>query len=166
MQRRDFVKLGAFFIAIPDAWAKHVSRADWRPSVFDDRQNETVIALTELIIPATGTPGAKAAHVNRYIDLFLRDGEPEPRARFLKGLEWLDGYAMREHGDSFVRCSAAQQTSMLRALDEGTGEGHDFFWQVKSLTAQIYYSTEIGYRELNKGGRVPAGFGCRHSSHG
>jgi hypothetical protein len=169
MQRRDFVKLGASVFAIPAAWAQHAARPDWTPQVLDAHQNETVIVLTELIIPATDTPGAKAAHVNRYVDLFLRDGDAAQRDRFLEGLHWLDGFAIREHGHPFVHCSVEEQTSMLRALDERSGPGHAFFRDAKSLTARIYYATEIGYQELNKGGRVPVwpfdGPGCDHSSH-
>ena len=41
------------------------------------RQNELVITLTELIIPQTDTPGAKAAKVNEYIDTVLADATPE-----------------------------------------------------------------------------------------
>jgi hypothetical protein len=164
MQRRDFFKVGAA-LAIPAAWAQQAAKPDWRPSVLDDHQNETVIALTELIMPATDTPGAKAARVNRYIDLFLRDGSASQRESFLAGLNWLDGYAIRQHAHPFVHCAAAEQTAMLTALDQGEGAGHKFFSQLKSLTAHIYYNTEIGYRELNKGDRVPATFGCDHSSH-
>ena len=40
------------------------------------RQNELVITLTELIIPQTDTPGAKAAKVNEYIDMVLADANP------------------------------------------------------------------------------------------
>lgn len=165
MHRRDFVKIGASIFVIPAAWAEQAAKPDWRPSVLDDHQNETVIALTELIIPATDTPGAKAAHVNRYIDLFLRDGRAEDRERFIVGLDWLDGQAIRGHGHSFIHCSAADQTAMLRALEDGTGPGHAFFRQAKSLTSRIYYATEIGNQEMNKGGRVPKTFGCDHPSH-
>jgi len=170
MHRRDFVKFGASVFAIPAAWAQQAARPDWTPSFLDAHQNETVIALTELILPATDTPGAKAARVNRYIDLFLRDGDAEQRERFLAGLDWIEGYAIRQHGHPFIHCSAADQTAMLRSFDEGSGEegsgpGHAFFVEAKSLTARIYYATEIGYQELNKGGRVPATFGCDHASH-
>jgi hypothetical protein len=163
-QRRDFFKVGATLI-IPAAWAQQASKTDWRPSVLDDHQNETVIALTELIIPTTDTPGAKTARVNRYIDLFLRDGSASQRESFLAGLNWLDGYAIREHGHPVVHCTAVDQTAMLTTVDRGDGPGHRFFRQLKSLTSKIYYNTEIGYRELNKGGRVPATFGCEHTSH-
>lgn len=165
MDRREFVRWGATAFAIPAAWAQHASKAEWKPSVLDAHQNETVIALTELIIPATDTPGAKLARVNRYIDLLLRDGSAEERERFLAGLGWLDGFSIRGHGHPFVSCAQEQQTAMLRALDAGTGPGHEFFRAAKSLTVQIYYATEIGFEELNKGGRVPVTFGCEHASH-
>jgi hypothetical protein len=169
MDRRSFFKAGAalaaFPAAFPAAWAQQAARPDWRPSVLDDHQNETVIALTDLIIPATDTPGAKAAHVNRYVDLFLRDGAAEQRESFLAGLNWLDGYAIRGHGHPFLHCSPADQTAILHQLENGVGLGHDFFHEAKALTARIYYNTEVGYQELNKGGRVPKTFGCDHPSH-
>src|SRR5919107_708127 len=62
----------------------------WTPKVFDPRQNELVITLTELIIPQTDTPGAKAAKVNEYIDTVLADAKPEDREKFLQGLAWID----------------------------------------------------------------------------
>jgi hypothetical protein len=169
MKRRDALKLGASVAAfpaiIPKAWAAQAGRADWKPSLLDDHQNETVVVLSDLIIPATDTPGAKAANVNRYVDLFIRDGGRMQREAFVEGLAWLDANAIREYGHPFVRCTSTQQVGMLTALDEGEGPGHDFFRRAKSLISRIYYSTEIGYRELNKGGRVPSTFGCRHGSH-
>ena len=164
MHRRDLFKLAASF-AISPAWAQQASKADWKPSFLDDHQNETVIALTDLIIPTTDTPGAKAAHVNRYIDLFLRDGDPNQATIVIAGLNWLDGHSLEQHGHPFVHLSAAQQTAMLKALDTTTGPGHDFFQRAKFMTAGIYYNTKIGYQELNKGGRVPATFGCDHQTH-
>jgi hypothetical protein len=43
-------------------------------------QNATVTAISEIIIPQTDTPGAKAARVNEFIDLILT--------------EWYDGEAV------------------------------------------------------------------------
>jgi Gluconate 2-dehydrogenase subunit 3 len=165
MQRRDLLKLGASFVAISPAWAQHAAKPGWRPSVFSVHENESTIAITEIIIPATDTPGAKAAHVNRYIDLLLRDGTMDQREQFIGGIAWLDTFATRKYGHAFVKCAPSDQVAILKALDEGTGPGHTFFRQVKSLTSKIYYATEIGQQELNKGGRVPASFGCQHGGH-
>ncbi|MCC6536874.1 MAG: gluconate 2-dehydrogenase subunit 3 family protein [Bryobacterales bacterium] len=165
MQRRDLLILGASF-TVPAAWAQTVGKPDWRPLFFDEHQNETVVALTEAIIPATDTPGAKAALVNRYLDLFLRETEAGPRAAFMSGLNWLDGEAIRRHGHPFKSLTAAQQTALLQTMDAATsGPGHNFFRQAKALTVNVYYRTQIGYQELNKGGRVTANFGCQHAKH-
>lgn len=164
MQRRDLLKLASAF-AIPSAWAQQTAKPDWKPAFLDDHQNETVIAVTDLIIPATDTPGAKAAHVNRYIDLFLRNGDPVQAAGLIAGLSWLDGHSIQQHGHPFVHLNAAQQTAILHSLETATGPGHDFFQRAKFMTAGIYYNTQIGYQELNKGGRVPATFGCDHRTH-
>ncbi|MDX2154699.1 MAG: gluconate 2-dehydrogenase subunit 3 family protein [Bryobacteraceae bacterium] len=165
MNRRDALRLGAGAVTLPVL----AQTAAWTPQVFDAHQNETVVALTELIIPATDTPGAKAALVNRYIDLLLADGPAPQREAFLSGLAWLDGYAMKQHSKPFVRCTAAEQTAMLETLDAARGgdlaTGARFFRMAKGMTARIYYSTQIGFDELNKGGRVPATFGCRHPEH-
>ncbi len=143
----------------------------WKPAFFDSHQNETVVALTDLIIPATDTPGAKAAQVNRSIDLLLNESPAEARRKFLQGLAWLDGYALRTHGAPFVNCSPSQQTALLQSLDPAgrpSGEarpGVEFFREIKGRTVSGYYSSKIGREELNKGGRVPASFGCQHEGH-
>ena len=141
----------------------------WKPLLFDAHQNGTVVALSDLIIPATDTPGAKAANVNAYIDLVLNDGEPQPRNSFLQGLGWLDGYAIREHGKPFVECTQARQAALLESLDESPvpalSAGTAFLAQAKRLTIEGYYTSKIGIDELNKGG-VPETYACTHESHG
>jgi len=166
MNRRDALKVTAGVISAGPLLAQAQA---WKPQTFDAHQNETVIALTELIIPATDTPGAKAAQVNRYIDLLLHDGPYSEKDRFLEGLAFLDGYAIRKHGNPFVKLTAAQQIAILETFDQnrepGVAPGNRFFRQAKQWTSRVYYATQIGYSELNKGGRVPAKFGCQHGGH-
>jgi hypothetical protein len=161
MNRRDLIKISASVAAAPAALAQ---TAAWKPLLFDAHQNDTVAALADLIIPATDTPGAKAAGVNRYIDLLLNDGPVEQRNEFLAGLAYLDGQAIAKHGQPFVKCTAAQQTAILTDFDKGSGPGSRFFRMAKMMTSRIYYSTEIGTKELNKGG-IPASYGCQHPAH-
>ena len=150
----------------PQAVAK--AGTTWKPAVFTPAQNETVIILSELIIPATDTPGAKAANVNRYMDLFLSEMPAARRDEFLSGLKWLDEYAAKEHGSAFAKLETAKQIAILDKLDTGADsaveDGTRFFRQIKNMTSRIYYQTEIGFKELNKRG-VPGSVGCKHDEH-
>jgi glucoside 3-dehydrogenase (cytochrome c) hitch-hiker subunit len=182
MNRRDLLKLGASAAAIPAAAQQYhppvpnLEKApsvkpnpEWKPALFDDHQNQTVIALVDLIIPATDTPGAKAALVNRHMDHILAASPVADQQEFLEGLWWLDGYAIRLYGKPFVLCTPARQIEILQTLDTGTApgiaRGSRFFRQLKRNASTIYYSTDIGFKELNKGGRIPGTFGCQHPEH-
>ncbi len=158
MNRRDLLKS---VMAAATAAARAQNPA-WKPVLFDAHQNDTVIVLTDLIIPATDTPGAKAAQVNRFLDLLLSESPIDQQSRFLQGLVWLDGYARRTHGVPFVQCSVPQQTALLQSLDS---QGNAFFQDFKRRTVSGYYSSKIGVDELNKGGRVPSSYGCGHPGH-
>lgn len=167
MKRREVLKVAA---AMPALLSAQIPQGKaWKPSLFTPAQDAAVLALTEIIIPATDTPGAQEAQVHRYIDLLLHDGPASERARFLDGLQWLDGYANKKNGKPFGKLTTAEQTAILTELDaEGPPElekGHQFFRMAKNLTSRIYYSTAIGFKELNKGGRVPKKVGCEHTSH-
>ena len=178
MRRRDLLKLGASVTAVPAGLAQQQGQPAakaalpapaWKPELFDNHENQTVIALTDLIIPATDTPGAKAALVNQHMDHILAASPEDEKTPFREGLWWVDGYAMRKHGKPFTDCTPAQQAAILEAVDAGTdpevAPGHRFFQMLKGFTAAVYYATEIGRNELNKGGRVPATFACRHPEH-
>ena len=160
--KQSFAGAGAVAAARAQKLTAKASTSAWSPQFFDAHQNETVIALTDLIIPATDTPGAKEAQVNRFIDLMLSESSAEAQRRFLQGLAWLDGYALRTYGAPFVKGSASQQTSVLKNLDAAENA---FFREIKRRTVAGYYSSKIGYAELNKGGRVPATFGYTHGGH-
>ena len=153
----------------PAAAAEAVSAEEWEPLLFDSHQNETVIALSDLIIPETDTPGAKAANVNRYIDLMLHDVDPDKGHEFIKGLGWLDGHSIGLHGSPFVALAEEDQVAILQTLDgaddTGLAAGAAFFARMKRLTVEGYYTSRIGIAELNKNG-VPATFACEHASHG
>ena len=180
MERRNWIKTalagtgavaaGQFVgqITPVSAAAQAVAAEDWEPLLFDSHQNKTVIALGELIIPETDTPGAKAANVNRYIDLMLHDVDPDKGHEFIKGLGWLDGHSIGLHSSPFVTLAEEHQVAILRALDgsndAGLAEGAAFFARVKRLTVEGYYTSRIGIAELNKNG-VPTTFACEHSSH-
>jgi hypothetical protein len=147
---------------------------DWKPKVLSAKQNDTVVALTELIIPETTTPGAKAARVNRFIDTVLHEAQPAERDRFLKGLSWIDERSRTLSKKDFAEAGAADQTALLTRLADGNNAaagdraGVEFFGAVKSMTIDGYYTSEIGLmQELGDSGQLfLARFsGCDHPEH-
>ncbi|HEY3743361.1 MAG TPA: gluconate 2-dehydrogenase subunit 3 family protein [Bryobacteraceae bacterium] len=171
MKRRDLFKMtGALAAVVPGAAAVTAApEIPWKPQVLNAHQNETIIVISDLIIPETDTPGAKAANVNRYIDLFLSVTPADQTENLIGGLGWLDRYTNQQHGHAFTSCSKDQQIAILEALaanqQPGLETGHAFFDTIKGITTRFYYNTAIGFRELNKGGRMPSTFGCAHGGH-
>jgi hypothetical protein len=153
---------------------KTAATAAWKPKVLTPPQNETVITLSELIIPQTETPGAKAATVNQFIDTVLADAKAPDREKFLAGLTWIDERATRDHGHKFVACTPEQQTAILTAISAAEAAngldaaGAEFFTAIKSMTITGYYTSEIGVRqELGDDGTLffPEFKGCTHPEH-
>ena len=148
--------------------------APWAPKVFDAHQNDTVVVLSELIIPQTDTPGAKAAKVNEFVDLVLDDASESDRKQFLKGLAWMDARSQELFGTDFVSAAPEQQTALLTILASPKNKafedqvGIDFFNAIKGLTITGYYTSEIGMKqELGDDGQLfflefP---GCTHPQH-
>jgi hypothetical protein len=149
--------------------------ADWMPKAMNAHQNEMVIQLSELIIPQTDTPGAKAALVNRFVDGVLDDADPRDKKEFFRGLTWVDERSRDLFGADFLATSPEQQNALLTIMSSGKNKslmdqiGVDFFQSIKSMTITGYYTSEIGLRqELGDDGQLFfAEFkGCTHPEHG
>jgi hypothetical protein len=152
--------------------AAAMTAQDWKPRVLTGRQNDQVVALSELIIPETDTPGAKAVLVNRFIDDVLRVAQPDERNRFLRGLAWMDSRSKALSGKDLLTASPADQTALLTRLAATDSKedriGIDFFRAIKAMTINGYYTTEIGLRrELGDSGQLflPQFQGCEHPEH-
>jgi hypothetical protein len=151
-----------------------IAAQDWTPRVLNAHQNDTVIALTELIIPQTDTPGAKAARVNRFVDMVLHGAPAADREAFLRGLAWIDERSRALYKSDFTGASVTDQTALLTALATAVNPnpvdepGVRFFHAIKSMTITGYYTTEIGLRqELGDSGQLflPQFQGCDHPEH-
>jgi gluconate 2-dehydrogenase gamma chain len=71
------------------------------------------------------------------------------------GLAWLDEQCGGRFAHSFLDASEAQQLSLLESLAykaryrAGEEAGQAFFRRVKELTVMGFYSSEIGWQELD-----------------
>jgi gluconate 2-dehydrogenase gamma chain len=125
----------------------------YSPQFFTAPEFAVVTKLTELIVPSDETPGAREAGVCEFVDFMVaHDAEQQPRWR--AGLAWIDTRARRDHSRTFLELDEAAQTALLEPLayrakyQNGDEAGQEFFRRLRDLTLMGFYSSEIGYREL------------------
>jgi len=162
--------------------SKFLSDPNWKPVFLNEHQNETLIALGDAIIPATASPGAKAALVNRFIDLLVSVQPNEFQNQFTDALTVTDAESQKQFGKDFRFLSVADQVSLLmpwafarspshwtarnRAGEEAPDTAQQNFELLKSLIVTGYYSSEVGQKELGWDGEITHGpyQGCEHST--
>ena len=121
-----------------------------QPRFFNREDYQTVSRIADLIIPETDTPGAVGAGVPAYIDIIIARNTDQQLV-VADGLRWVDSEAMRIGGKRFSELSEEQQLSILEPLCEAhdanpnnLARNVQFFSLVKSLTADGYYTSQIG----------------------
>jgi gluconate 2-dehydrogenase gamma chain len=128
--------------------------ATYQPQFFTAPEYAMVERLTEIIIPSDATPGAKEAGVAEFID-FMVFSDPEPQYPFRLGLIWLNAHSERNAGGTFMELSLEQQTSLLEPLGfkdkarPGEEDGRRFFKLMREYTVTGFYTSEIGFKELD-----------------
>jgi hypothetical protein len=145
--------------------------------ILDPHQNDTVVTIAEMIIPATDTPGATAAKVNEFVDLALDEWfDVAERKRFLDGLADVDARSRKLFTKDFTACTSEQQAQILTALDAEVAELRDgekqgytveattsqrFFRYMKRLTLVGYYTSEVGQNDELHNPIIPGRYdGC------
>jgi len=152
-------------------FANEFNNPDWKPLFFSGEQNQTIIALCDVILPATESPGAKQALANRYIDLVLSAESPEAQSEFVTSLKYIDDESARVYGKAFRSLSQEEQVEVLipmaLAIQAAGGrpidKGYEHFARVKGMIVEGYYSSEIGDTELGWDGAYAHGIyeGCQ-----
>jgi gluconate 2-dehydrogenase gamma chain len=99
------------------AWAR-AAGPSWLARTLTSPQSALVATIAEHIIPTTDTPGARAAGVDRFVDVILTDYyKADERQRFLTGLADVDARSRKANGKAFLQATPAQQLALLRAMD-------------------------------------------------
>jgi hypothetical protein len=138
--------------------AEQAPAADGAPaSRFTADQVALLDEIAETILPATGTPGAKAAGVGPFMALMVTDCyEPADQAHVLSGLTELEARCTTAHGHGFLQATPAERLAIVEAADR---EAHAFhkakkpderahwFRMMKELALLGYFTSEIGYTQ-------------------
>jgi hypothetical protein len=167
---------GARIFAAGEDASLELESAGWTPVFLNAQQNETLTALSEAIIPATDTPGAKAALVNRFLDLVV-SAEPEKvQKEFLSSVAWFDTAATERYKTTFDKLTDEQRTNLLNLVawphptESANGAadlsfpGYQEFGRLKTWISSAYYSSPIGLKEQGWDGWAARGTftGCEH----
>jgi hypothetical protein len=188
MQRRELFRLLAAGAALPvfdsnlrAAFQDAHPKSTYALRTLNPHQNATVVTMTDLIIPETDTPGAKAVRVNEFIDLILTEwAHDDERQNFLSGLDDIDKRSNAIFGENFVDVTPVQQAAVLSELDQRYAINRedraahpyvrrphnpqltgDFFGVVKRLTLYGYYTSEVGFTQELRKQIIPGAYhGC------
>ena len=156
--------------------SKVLTDPNWKAVFLNDHQDQTLIALSDVIIPATDSPGAKAALVNRFLDLLLSVQPKEFQTQFVNALAFIDAESQKQFTKDFRDLSSGDQIWLLTAWaytsdtdrwieeEDKADPAQQHFERLKALIAAAFYSSEMGLKELGWDGEFTHGpyQGCEH----
>lgn len=130
--------------------------------------------VAETIIPATKTPGAKAAKVAEFMKVYVTDCYTQPeQTAFTKGIVQLDEACNKANGKSFMDCDAKQRHDFLVTLEkeaktfnEGVSKENEgkkdeekkpihYYSMMKQLTLLGFFTSKTGATETLRHIAVP-----------
>jgi hypothetical protein len=137
--------------------------------------------IAETMLPATSTPGAKAAKTGAFMALMVTETYTEPDRRvFRSGMSQLDAACRSMHGAGFMQVTPAQRLALLETLDREQktameeranaprsrapaapaveGEPAHYFRMMKELALLGYFTSEIGYTQAMRYVESPGRF--------
>jgi gluconate 2-dehydrogenase gamma chain len=141
------------------------------PRFFTKHEWATLRVLVDYIIPRDEKTGsATDAKVPEYIDFLLseKDANVNEQVQFHGGLAWIDTESRKRFGKTFIAATDVQRRQILddiaypaRARKEMV-YGASFFTRLRDRTASGFYSSAMGWKDLQYIGNVfnPAYDGC------
>jgi hypothetical protein len=185
MNRRDALKLLGFAplaasIGVAPAHLERVARrmeqleaagVSAAPAFFTPHEWSTVRLLVDYIIPRDERSGsATEAKVPEFMDFLLsdKDASLQQKTAMHGGLAWLDNECQHRFAKSFVGASDAQRRQVLDDIAWPAKAGPEmhhgvlFFSHFRDLTASGFFSTQMGWQDVQYKGNValPAWNGC------
>jgi gluconate 2-dehydrogenase gamma chain len=138
--------------------AEKAATADqvYAPKFFSAHFYKTLQSLCATIIPSDDeSKGALEAGAPEFIDLITSENK-DYQTSLRGGLMWLDNTCIDRYGSAYLDCAAAQQKEILDLIaysknakkDPSLGQGIEFFGFLRKLTADGFFTSEIGINYL------------------
>ena len=128
----------------------------YAPKFFSAHFYKTLQSLCATIIPADAdSKGALEAGAPEFIDLITSENK-DYQVDLGGGLMWLDNTCLDRYGKLYLDCTADQQKEILDQIaykknakkDPSLGQGIEFFSFLRKLTADGFFTSEIGIEYL------------------
>jgi hypothetical protein len=128
----------------------------YAPKFFTPHHYQTLQSLCQTIIPSDDeAKGAIEAGAPEFIDLLTSENKDYQLA-LGGGLMWLDDFCVDRYGKVYLECTSEQQKEILDLIayrknakkDPSLGPGTEFFAFLRKLTADGYFTSEIGIEYL------------------
>ena len=127
--------------------------------------------ISETILPATNTPGAKEAKVGEFMARIVKDCYTERDQKiFLDGMQALNEASKKKNGKSYMESTPEQRHDLLVDLDKEQkaymdkkqkDEPSHYFRMMKELTLWGYFTSEPGATKALRYVAVPGKYeGC------
>ncbi|MFT3682583.1 MAG: gluconate 2-dehydrogenase subunit 3 family protein [Ferruginibacter sp.] len=120
------------------------------PADFSPANIALLDEVGETILPATSTPGAKAAKVGEFMKIMVTDCyTPEEQKVFLEGIGKLNDACDKMHGHDFIKATPEQRKELLLSLEK----------EAKEVQAQRNKAdSDYKKAERDKGNTLPLDF--------
>ena len=124
----------------------------YTPKFFSAHAYKTLQSLCQTIIPSDEeTKGAIEAGAPEFIDLLTSENK-EYQTALGGGLMWLDNTCIDRYEKVYLDCAPGQQKEILDLIayrknakeDPSLGQGIEFFAFLRKLTADGFFTSEIG----------------------
>ena len=124
-------------------------------------QIERLRAISNVIIPATDTPGALDADIANDMAIHVNSNfDEEEKNLYLQGLEDLENRSLTQYEKGFTELELAEQESILKEIGDEEGEDN-FFYASRSMTTYLFFTSEVGATQVLNHLPIPGEYqGC------
>jgi hypothetical protein len=136
--------------------------------LFSARDIALLDEIADTILPATDTPGAKAAGVGPFIAVMVTDTYyPDNQAIFLDGLDAMDNASRARFNANVLDITRTQRLALVEQFDreqyaymttKAPEAPAHYFRMLKELTLLGYFTSEIGYTQAMRYMETPGHF--------
>ncbi|MEO5893779.1 MAG: gluconate 2-dehydrogenase subunit 3 family protein [Ferruginibacter sp.] len=123
-------------------------------ALFNESQMTLMNEIADTILPATSSPGAKAANVGNFMSVMVLDCYTEKDQKiFVDGLKKVDELSDKQFNTSFIKADPKQRTELLTTLDKEQKEYQEkkakddpshYFRMMKELSVLGYFTSKEG----------------------